>query len=490
MNMTKKNVFLTNNERNEFFRLRAAGTSRRVIQDKFKITKSTYYRILSRPIPSFASSDPAGRIKKVQKSKYFEIDQKVLDAFSSYRELGLPVSGPLLQTIAKRKAAGIIDDPTTPEVIRNKYLKATFGESWLDKFKLRHQLRSLRLNGERAAVPDDWEEKMECVSRMIADLGVSKDRIYNWDETGFFFRSMPKYTLAGRGDDGAGGKEDKQRITALLCVNGDGSDRELVLIGKSAKPRGTDRAFWIDNGVRYFANESAWMTGPIFTTLLKEFDQRMEGRAPVVLLLDNFCGHSSESFEELQNVIPVFLPANSTSKTQPLDAGIISAFKTKFRRKLMEFVCERVDACSFRINQITVRLIVPWMKQALMQLSASTIERCFASCLRLEIFDNQPEPNGIEEDRIELGNAVKRFLSVDDINESLIAEFVMGVEDENEMSEPNLTVVKDDVVVENPTKLLKLVDRLEQYFVNTSCPKEVKMAKKMKSRLIRHLNFK
>src|SRR5690242_1704916 len=73
MNMTKKNVFLTNNERNEFFRLRAAGTSRRVIQDKFKITKSTYYRILSRPIPSFASSVPAGRIKKVQKSKYFEI---------------------------------------------------------------------------------------------------------------------------------------------------------------------------------------------------------------------------------------------------------------------------------------------------------------------------------------------------------------------------------------------------------------------------------
>jgi len=64
------------------------------------------------------------------------------------------------------------------------------------------------------------------------------------------------------------------------------------------------------------------------------------------------------------------------------------------------------DEGTFRINQITIRLIVPWMKHAFMNISASTIERCFASCLRLAIFDRQPETIGIEDDRLELGNAV------------------------------------------------------------------------------------
>jgi hypothetical protein len=55
---------------------------------------------------------------------------------------------------------------------------------------------------------------------------------------------MPKYTLAGRGDDCAGGKEQKQRITALLLVNGTGTDCSIVLVGKSNTPTGTNQEFW------------------------------------------------------------------------------------------------------------------------------------------------------------------------------------------------------------------------------------------------------
>lgn len=292
--MPKKNVFLTNTERKEFFRMRATGTSRQAILDRFNITKSTFYRILSRPALSSEATESLGARKKEQKPKYFEIEQQVLDAFASYRGLGLLVSGPLFQSIARRTAARIIEDPATSEDIRNKYRKATFGGSWLDKIKGRHQLRSLRLNGERAEVSIGWEEKMAKIARIITELGIGKEQVYNWDETGLFYRSMPKYTLVGRGDDGAGGKEDKQRITVLLCVNGDGSNSQIVLIGKAARPRGTDKTFWIHNEVQYFANETAWMTGEIFTNLLEQFDRRMEGRGPVVLLLDNFSGHSRE----------------------------------------------------------------------------------------------------------------------------------------------------------------------------------------------------
>jgi hypothetical protein len=40
--------------------------------------------------------------------------------------------------------------------------------------------------------------------------------IYNWDETGLFYRGLPRYTLASGDDDGAGTKEDKRRITVML----------------------------------------------------------------------------------------------------------------------------------------------------------------------------------------------------------------------------------------------------------------------------------
>ena len=49
----------------------------------------------------------------------------------------------------------------------------------------------------------------------------------------------------------------------------------------------------------------------------------------VLLLLDNFSGHCVEYSPT--NIELIFLPPNSTSKVQPLDGGIIKAFKAHFK---------------------------------------------------------------------------------------------------------------------------------------------------------------
>jgi hypothetical protein len=93
-------------------------------------------------------------------------------------------------------------------------------------------MRYIRVNGERASVPDSYEAELQITLDALSSLELPADRIYNWDETALFYRAMPNYTLAVHGeDDGAGAKENKLRITAMLSVNGDGSDKELVLIG-------------------------------------------------------------------------------------------------------------------------------------------------------------------------------------------------------------------------------------------------------------------
>jgi hypothetical protein len=186
-------------------------------------------------------------------------------------------------------------------------------------------LRKIKVNGERASVPVNVELLMQPIIDEIRQQQI----VYNWDETGLFYRSMPGYTLAKRGeDDGAGSKADKVRITAMLSVNGDGTKRDVIFIGKSNTAKGTNPDFWKQHGIQYFSNKSAWMNASLFNRLVKDFDSTLE--RPTILILDNFSGHNIDPDLSLQHVISLYLPPNTTSTTQALDAGIIRHSKFFF----------------------------------------------------------------------------------------------------------------------------------------------------------------
>jgi hypothetical protein len=62
--------------------------------------------------------------------------------------------------------------------------------------------------------------------------------VYNAGETGLFFNVLPDRTLVYKGETCHGVKHSKDRLTVLLCVNSDGSDKQVpIVIGKSSKPR-------------------------------------------------------------------------------------------------------------------------------------------------------------------------------------------------------------------------------------------------------------
>lgn len=63
----------------------------------------------------------------------------------------------------------------------------------------------MRTNGERASVPANVHELMAPIIEEIKDMNLHPSKIYNWDETGLFYRALPKCTLAVKDvDDGAG----------------------------------------------------------------------------------------------------------------------------------------------------------------------------------------------------------------------------------------------------------------------------------------------
>ena len=125
-----------------------------------------------------------------------------------------------------------------------------------------------------------------------------------------------------------------------------------VVIGKSKKPRETGKEFWRRHEMQYFSNSSGLMTCEIFYELVKEFDEH--STSPTILLLDNFSGHDTTSMVEsrpFRFIIPIFLPPRITASTQPLDAGIISVVKARYRAQLLNFVRDQVQEGTFNINR-------------------------------------------------------------------------------------------------------------------------------------------
>ena len=188
---------------------------------------------------------------------YSEVLDLTIKDCDNHRALGLPLSSLMIRGYAVHNAETIMKDTSGlySEEVNAKYSKATFGDSFVDNLKARFQYRGLRVNGERASVnEEETEQKMAIIrERIIKSLAGPAD-VWNFDETGLFYRSTPTMTLARKGDDGAGSKGDKLRVTLLLCVNGDGTKKEMVLKGKSKNPRGTNQAYWESKGIKYYHN--------------------------------------------------------------------------------------------------------------------------------------------------------------------------------------------------------------------------------------------
>ena len=72
------------------------------------------------------------------------------------------------------------------------------------------------------------------------------------------------------------------------------------------------------------------MTKSIFVHYFRAFNAKMkERRRSVLVLLDNAAVHDFEL--QLYDVQFVYLPPNTTSHFQPLDAEIIASFKKQYR---------------------------------------------------------------------------------------------------------------------------------------------------------------
>ena len=86
------------------------------------------------------------------------------------------------------------------------------------------------------------------------------------------------------------------------------------------------------------------MNSDLLISIVQKLNARIkrEGRK-IILFLDHAPCHPDELVGMFSNVAVTFLPKNTTSRTQCLDAGVIKNCKVKYRKQLLQYVCRQID---------------------------------------------------------------------------------------------------------------------------------------------------
>ena len=96
--------------------------------------------------------------------------------------------------------------------------------------------------------------------------------------------------------------------------------------------------------------------------------------------MDNAGCHPEES-GKYSNIKICFLPANTTSKLQPLDLGIIKNFKAYYRQLLLSYVISEIDDCSTAsdvVQSVNILMAIWWVVLAWSEVKESTTRHLFA----------------------------------------------------------------------------------------------------------------
>jgi hypothetical protein len=190
---------------------------------------------------------------------------------------------------------------------------------------------------------------------------------------------MPNKTYAIKDGVCKFGKQSKERITLLVGANMNGSEKwPLLVIGNSEHPRCHKELTHLP--IKYYSNASAWMTCEIFLDYFGKINSKlMLNNRKIVLFIDNCACHPP--YLLFSNIKIVFLPPNTTSVLQPMDAGVIKVFKVYYRlyaaRKIISII---ENGYQIHATTITLLMAISMACNACSDLSTATISNCFRHC--------------------------------------------------------------------------------------------------------------
>lgn len=123
-------------------------------------------------------------------------------------------------------------------------------------------------------------------------------------------------------------------MTVLLGANADGTDLlQPLFIGQSKQPRRVRGVNLAQQGIVYTSNKKVWIRSDLFAAYLTRLDARFhQENRKVLMLMDNVSFHKTDDLR-LANIQGHKIAPNTMPNNQPLDAGVIHAFKAGYARR-------------------------------------------------------------------------------------------------------------------------------------------------------------
>ncbi|XP_034979547.1 tigger transposable element-derived protein 1 [Zootoca vivipara] len=222
---------------------------------------------------------------------------------------------------------------------------------WLEKFKRRSGMHSKHGDGASGNKLDADQFVLE-FKDYVESQGFVPQQVFNCDETGLFWKRMPRRTYITMEEKALPGhKPMKDRLTLLLCANASGDFKlKPLLVYHSENPRVFKKNNVIKSKlhVMWRANSKAWVTRQffiewvheVFGPSVKKYLQDKNLPMKCLLLMDYAPGHppglEEVLLEEFAFISVKFLPPNTTTLIQPMDQQVISNFKKLYTKALFQ----------------------------------------------------------------------------------------------------------------------------------------------------------
>ncbi|XP_063293602.1 tigger transposable element-derived protein 1-like [Pelobates fuscus] len=236
------------------------------------------------------------------------------------------------------------------------------------KFKNRSGIHSVVRHGEAASSDVAAAEEFATeFLEVIVSEGYLPQQVFYCDETGLFWKRMPKRTFITEEETSLPGhKPMKDRLTLLFCANASGDLKiRPLLVYHSENPRAfkKHKVNKEQLSVLWQSNPKAWVTRLLFVKWVNEVfgpavkkylvDNNLTLKA--MLLMGNAPAHppglEEDLLEDFNFIKVMFLPPNTTPLLQPMDQQVISNFKKLYTRELFRRCFEMTDRSSLTLHE-------------------------------------------------------------------------------------------------------------------------------------------
>ncbi|KFD64458.1 hypothetical protein M514_23305 [Trichuris suis] len=241
---------------------------------------------------------------------------------------------PLDGNIIREKARSLYKQFSTnegaePQPETSRHIKDfTASRGWFDRFRKRFNLGSVSLYGQAASADTAAAEKYpDTLMAIIQEKKNEPEQVFNMDETGLFWKKLPSRTY---------------------------------LMKDEATPPGWFQQCFVPQAKQYLLS------------LGMEFK--------VLLLLDNAGGHHADVHSEGFQI--QLLPPNTTSLIQPMDQGVIRAFKALYTKISLQRIVNAMDADeNFMLKgywrEFSISACLSVIQSALREMKKETLNTCW-----------------------------------------------------------------------------------------------------------------